>query len=316
MFPGAKHFEREEWKHDPDRVSSVLVRAMDATREVAGVPIHINQAWDPAGHLDDSGHYGDPATGLATAVDFVFRGLTFAEQLAVLDAGPYSGIGFYPDWNTPGWHADIKARPARKFWLRRNGAYTYFATAVALAQAMGWPTAARPGSILTSAPALVEAEQYLPIIQAKAVAHGHPAELIRAMAEQESSFFPYRNRFEQGFYDSYIKGKNLDFVPPLCLKITEALGRATSWGLLQVMGATARQYGFRGWLPELCLPEVGLEWGCRYLADLRRQFGHEGWPVVVRAYNAGPGGRHNEHKDYPNEVLEKLGGRWPDVPAA
>lgn len=316
MFPGAKHFKREEWKHDPDRVSPVLVRAMDATREVAGVPIHINQAWDPAGHLDNSGHYGDPATGLATAVDFVFQGLTFAEQLAVLDAGPYTGIGFYPDWNTPGWHADIKVRPSRKFWLRRNGAYTYFATAAALAEAMGWPTAARKEAATQSAPLVIAAEAYLPIIQAKSQAFGLPENLVRAMVEQESAFNPFRNRFEQGFYDSCIKGRKLDFVPPLCLKITEALGRAMSWGLLQIMGATAREQGFRGWLAELCSPEVGLEWGCRYLANLRRKYGHEGWAVVVRAYNDGPGDRHDETNPYPNEVLEKLGGRWPDVPAA
>ena len=156
----------------------------------------------------------------------------------------------------------------------------------------------------------------LSVIRAKAAIFDLPYELVRAMVKQESTFQPYRNRFEQGFYDRYIKGKKLDFLPPLCLPITESLGRATSWGLLQIMGATAREQGFRGWFPELCKPEVGLEWGCRYLASLRRQFGHEGWPVVVRAYNAGPGGRHNVKNQYPDEVLDKLGGRWPDVPAA
>ncbi|MHC1791797.1 transglycosylase SLT domain-containing protein [Solidesulfovibrio sp.] len=314
MFPGANHFKREEWQHDPDRVSPVLVATLDAVRDATGRPgtkIRINQAWDPEGHVGDSGHGDDPAT----AVDFVFLGLTFAQQLAFLDAEPrFTGIGFYPDWNTPGWHGDIKARPARKFWICRNGAYTYYDTAASLAQAMGWtsPVQSAPPPIPLAAPA----EICLPIIRAKASAFDLPPELVRAMVEQESTFQAYRNRFEQGFYDRYIRGKKLDFVPPLSLKITEALGRATSWGLLQVMGATAREQGFRGWFPELCQPDVGLEWGCRYLAFLRRQFGREGWPVVVRAYNGGPGGRANAANHYPDEVLEKLGGRWPDVPAA
>lgn len=311
MYPeGTKHFRRDEWRHDPDRVSPGLIRALDATREIAGVPIRINQAWDPSGHLDDSGHSDDPAT----AVDFSFRGLSFIEQLSVLSAGPYAGIGFYPDWITPGWHGDIKVRPARKFWVCRDGHYTYYDSAAALAQAMGWTSLVQlaPPPI----PLVALEETYLPIIRVQASSFDLPPELVRAMVAQESTFQPYRNRFEQDFYDSYIKGKKLDFVPPLCLKITEALGRATSWGLFQIMGATARELGFRGWFPELCQLEVGLEWGCRYLASLRRRFGHEGWAVVVRAYNGGPGGRANASNHYPDEVLEKLGGRWPDVAAA
>lgn len=302
MYPdGIEHFQRDEWKRDPDKVSPVLVVTLDAVRDATGrpgTPIVINQAWDPDGHGENSGHRDDPAT----AVDFRFKGLTFAQQLAYLDAEPrFTGIGFYPEWRIPGWHGDIKDRPARTFWICRKGVYLYFPTAAALARAMGWT---------------YPVGDSLPAIREAADVHGHPRELLRAMVQQESTFQPYRNRFEQDFYDTYVKGRKLDYVPPLCLPITEALGRATSWGLLQVMGATARQFGFRGWFPELCIPEVGLEWGCRYLADLRRKFGGEGWPVVVRAYNGGPGGRHNEANEYPGEVLQKLGGRWPDVPAA
>lgn len=304
---GIRHFARDEWRHDPDRVSPDLVRAMDDTRERVGVPIRINQAWDPSGHVSDSGHYDDPAT----AVDFVFRGLTFAEQFAHLVAEErFTGIGFYPDWNTPGWHADQKARPTRAFWVCRRGVYASFKTPEALADAMGWTLPA------LSRPALDPRQELEPVVATVAGRHDMPVELVAAMVLQESSGNRYANRFEQGFYKAYIEGHELDFVPRSCLHVTEALGRATSWGLLQVMGATARQYGFRGWFPELCETETGLDAGCRYLADLRRRFGHEGWPVMVRAYNAGPGGRHNASNRYPFEVLEKMGGRWPHVPAA
>jgi len=47
--------------------------------------------------------------------------------------------------------------------------------------------------------------------------------------------------------------------------LTELLGQQTSWGLLQIMGAVARERGFKGWLTELCDPTVNLEWGCRHL---------------------------------------------------
>ena len=46
---------------------------------------------------------------------------------------------------------------------------------------------------------------------------------------------------------------------------TELLFQQTSWGLMQIMGAVARERGFRGWLTELCDPQVNLEWDCRHL---------------------------------------------------
>jgi len=46
---------------------------------------------------------------------------------------------------------------------------------------------------------------------------------------------------------------------------TERILQRTSWGLMQIMGAVARERGFRGWLTELCDPAVNLEWGCRHL---------------------------------------------------
>ena len=47
--------------------------------------------------------------------------------------------------------------------------------------------------------------------------------------------------------------------------LTELLGQQTSWSLMQPMGGTMRERGFRGWLTELCDPAVNLEWGCKHL---------------------------------------------------
>ena len=46
-----------------------------------------------------------------------------------------------------------------------------------------------------------------------------------------------------------------------------------SYGLCQVMGAVAREYGHPGDLTELCRPETGLDYGARHLAAKLRQAG-------------------------------------------
>lgn len=66
-------------------------------------------------------------------------------------------------------------------------------------------------------------------------------------------------------------------------------GQQASWGLMQVMGAVARECGFnRPYLPELCDPALSLEYGCRHLSTLRDRFvTRYGWNGVIAAYNAG-----------------------------
>jgi soluble lytic murein transglycosylase-like protein len=60
-----------------------------------------------------------------------------------------------------------------------------------------------------------------------------------------------------------------------------------SWGLMQVMGAVAREQGFRQpYLTQLTVPEIGLLFGCRVLQS------HLKWskgvvPQALAAYNGG-----------------------------
>lgn len=65
-------------------------------------------------------------------------------------------------------------------------------------------------------------------------------------------------------------------------------GQRASWGLMQVMGAVAREYGFREHMPALCHPPTGLSYGAQHLGRLHARFyaraGSEG---VIAAYNAG-----------------------------
>jgi hypothetical protein len=75
-----------------------------------------------------------------------------------------------------------------------------------------------------------------------------------------------------------------------------------SWGAMQVMGAVAREYGFRGdYLTELLSPGVGVEFGCRYLQRQLRRYANDLEPAIS-AYNAGSSTLSN-HADYVEPVL-------------
>lgn len=90
-------------------------------------------------------------------------------------------------------------------------------------------------------------------------------------------------------------------------------GQQASWGLMQVMGAVAREHGFAGRMhPDLCVyPEENLRRGCSYLAACMRR-----WGTVERAmsaYNAGSprpaAGGGLENQAYVDKVLAARG-RW------
>lgn len=147
---------------------------------------------------------------------------------------------------------------------------------------------------------------------------GLPPEILRAMVVQESGGNPWAIRYEPGFFRRYLDGKPMNFVPKGCSADTERNGRAISWGLLQIMGETARAQGFRGGFPELCDPDVGLYWAALYLSRLRdRYFDRGGWDGVVRAYNGGPGNWDNPLNHYPDAVRSRIpGGAWPTTEAS
>lgn len=88
----------------------------------------------------------------------------------------------------------------------------------------------------------------------------------------------------------------------------ERSGQKMSWGLMQVMGAVAREYGFKGtFLSELCDPHVGLKYGMIHVQTLFKRYnGH--WPDVIAAYNMGSprrvdGGAYENQESYVDVVL-------------
>lgn len=89
-------------------------------------------------------------------------------------------------------------------------------------------------------------------------------------------------------------------------------GQQASWGLLQVMGAVARERGFRGhYLPELCDPAVNLALGVTHYASLLRWAQGDPWKAVG-AYNGGRGGWN---KAAPQQHVAKVKGEFGRVRA-
>jgi len=66
---------------------------------------------------------------------------------------------------------------------------------------------------------------------------------------------------------------------------TEVIAQKCSWGLMQLMGGTAREVGFEEALPRLLLPENGIKYGCAYLKRQLVKYGKT--EPAVSAYNQG-----------------------------
>lgn len=114
---------------------------------------------------------------------------------------------------------------------------------------------------------------------------GVDPDLVAAIVQTESSGKPCSTRFEPKFrwFNEPKKWARMHRIT----KATEKAHQRTSWGLMHIMGATARDAGFSGFMPELCSPQVGLEYGVKYLVSRIRLYGTRDIERLYAAYNAG-----------------------------
>lgn len=113
-------------------------------------------------------------------------------------------------------------------------------------------------------------------------AHNLDPAIVYAVCRQESAFNTLAVRHEPA-YRWVFKPKEVK--PQWCSLDTERMLQKTSFGLMQVMGAVFREYGFTGWLTEIIAsPELQLDYGCRHLQKKITKYGNEGGIV---AYNSG-----------------------------
>lgn len=121
-------------------------------------------------------------------------------------------------------------------------------------------------------------ETLITLAKARAELAGVDPALTCAVCEQESGWNPWAIRYEPEFYQRYIA--------PLHLSPTVSMARSTSWGLMQLIGETAREAGYAGDLPMLCDPQTGLDWGLVHLKkQLVRAGGNE--EAALQFWNGG-----------------------------
>jgi hypothetical protein len=134
-----------------------------------------------------------------------------------------------------------------------------------------------------------------------------PVDMVRAMAVVESGGNPFAWRAEPKYRYLWNNAGNAPFRPLTTAETlselapadfsapkgldssrnTEWWGQQASWGPLQIMGAVAREYGFKGHFPQLCTAE-GVRYACLHLSRLKKRFFQDfGWDGVISAYNQG-----------------------------
>lgn len=136
----------------------------------------------------------------------------------------------------------------------------------------------------------------LQIINDKSRAYDLDNVLIQAIVQIESSYMEKAMKYEMGFTYYY---SDLYFAKFFHIdQNTERALQRFSYGLMQVMGGTARAYGFTGFLTDLLDPQTNLEYGCKFFASLVKRYKYTNDQIA--AYNAGSV-KKNQDGTYVNQ---------------
>lgn len=126
--------------------------------------------------------------------------------------------------------------------------------------------------------------EFRDLVKEVAAAHALHPEFVAAFVSTESAGIPEVTRYEKEW--SFFHQPVSDIAAKLKITVaTEQMAQSHSYGLMQIMGATARDLGYEGYLHELCQPKLGLEFGCRYLAQ--KQLRYQDLGDLISSYNAG-----------------------------
>jgi len=147
---------------------------------------------------------------------------------------------------------------------------------------------------------MLDQQEMISMAMLAAAKRGLDAKVVCAVCQHESSWIPIQTRFEPGWFEQLNQpAQKIVLHTPLKSRITEIAELSMSWGLMQVLGLTARDLGCtEPWLAALAAdPAVGIEWGCRVL---RNKLDHSAGDLrtALLKYNGG-GDPH-----YPDKILE------------
>ena len=143
------------------------------------------------------------------------------------------------------------------------------------------------------------------VIEKYAEMYDIPQKLLEAIIETESANNKWAIRYEDHyrwlFRPNYYASQNIISLD------TEKEAQKTSWGLMQIMGAVARERGFEGrYLSELTKPELGIKFGCKHLKWNYNRY--DDWSDAISAFNQGSnrkdGQGEYQNQSYVNKVLK------------
>lgn len=131
VWNNLRYFRPSENWGEHSKMNPMLLILLDKVRDMIGTSIHINCGYELTGHEPNSQH------GYGNAVDFHVKNMSHREAnrriLAALDviqiagkcASDVVGLGIYPDWNTPGFHLDVRGYKARWGAVKKEGKQVY-----------------------------------------------------------------------------------------------------------------------------------------------------------------------------------------------
>jgi soluble lytic murein transglycosylase-like protein len=144
---------------------------------------------------------------------------------------------------------------------------------------------------------ILELTQYDSLIEENANAYHIDKDLVKAMCFVESSFDPWKMRYENHTLKYCITP--YEYASKLNItEETERVQQMSSWGLLQTCGFLAREIGFTSNLTKLLDPVYGLDVGCKHIANLLRKYANE--EDAVSSYNQGGPYRDSNTGSYKN----------------
>ncbi len=133
--------------------------------------------------------------------------------------------------------------------------------------------------------------------------------LIGAFVMTESGGNTWAARYESTY--RYIVTPDIFAKAVGCTLATETMLQASSIGLMQVMGGTARSNGYRDHLLKLCDPDTGLLWGCLYLNKLLKKY--TDLSDVIASYNAGSPSKDEQGRYKNAAYVDKVLGHLEEL---
>lgn len=140
------------------------------------------------------------------------------------------------------------------------------------------------------------------IVEKIAPEYGLDPDLVLAVIQIESGGKTWATRYEphwKWFKDVPKWAKELSQSEE-----TERVAQATSYGLMQVMGAVCREMNFRGYLTQVCITEVGIRCGCMKLQSLFKKY--EVQDDAIAAYNQGDNRKSPVGKYMNQSYVDKI----------